>query len=201
MATTPSLYGQKFNKLTVIGLAKRENYRSFWECICECGNKTVVREDHLKSGSTKSCGCYLVTKNIVKNGKKFNKPMYNLWRDMVDRCTNKNNKRYSSYGGRGITVCDKWLTFYGFYRDMGDKPSGKSLDRIDNNKGYSRENCRWATPTEQNNNKRNSHYLTFNGKTQTITQWARELNINKGTLQTRIVKQKWPIERALSPFI
>jgi hypothetical protein len=117
---------------------------------------------------------------------------------MIQRCTNDQRNQFQNYGGRGITVCAAWKTFENFYRDMGDIPEeGLTLERRDGNAGYCKENCIWASQVEQQNNRRNNVLLTFNGKTQTISQWARELGLSKNTIQTRVAKG-WSMERALS---
>lgn len=121
---------------------------------------------------------------------------YFCWQGMKNRCKNKNDVNYKNWGGRGIKICDEWMKFENFYRDMCDRPEGKTLDRIDNNKGYCKENCRWATPKEQLNNKRNNRLLTFNGRTMTVSQWSRNLNIPKTTIFTRL-QRGWDINRAL----
>ena len=113
---------------------------------------------------------------------------YNTWRQMKDRCVNPNNARYARYGGRGITICDAWLAFDNFYADMGDKPEGMTLDRIDNNGNYEPENCRWATPQEQSNNVKTNRVFTYNNKTQTLAQWAREKGMAYHVLKYRLNK-------------
>jgi hypothetical protein len=117
---------------------------------------------------------------------------------MRDRCNNPKNVSYPNYGGRGISYLDKWEDFEEFYRDMGDPPTDKhELDRIDNDKHYTKKNCRWSTHKEQQNNKRNSHFIEFNGKKQTLTQWSEETGIKKETLRYRLYNN-WPLEKALS---
>lgn len=128
-------------------------------------------------------------------------PTYRSWATMIQRCTNTNNTHYSNYGGRGIVVCDKWRIFKNFLEDMGVRPEGKSIDRKDSNGNYCKENCKWSTRIEQGNNMRTNKPITFNGKTQTTPQWARDLGINKGTLASRLVRQGWSIERALTEGI
>ncbi len=123
--------------------------------------------------------------------------IYGTWSGMVQRCTNPNNERYHRYGGRGIKVYDKWLTFEGFYEDMGEPPEGKTLDRIDNDGNYEPSNCRWATPTEQANNKYDTIELTYQGKTQTLYQWGIDLGIKQHTLYTR-VRRGWVADRILT---
>ena len=125
-------------------------------------------------------------KSISRDGM-INTKVYRCWQSMKQRCLNKNDIGYKNYGGRGITVCPEWLnSFKNFYADMGKKPEGLSLDRIDNDGNYCKENCRWATLEEQHNNTRANRFLTYNNKTQTMAQWAREFNISSSTLFGRI---------------
>jgi hypothetical protein len=124
--------------------------------------------------------------------------IYNIWQQMIQRCSNVKHVQYPNYGGRGITVSDDWKTFENFYRDMGDPPSeGHTLERKDGNIGYEAGNCTWATQLEQQNNRRNNVLLEFDGKTLTIAQWARELGLAPTTIQSRITRG-WPTERVLS---
>jgi hypothetical protein len=126
--------------------------------------------------------------------------VYNSWQAMKKRCLNKNRKNYKYYGGRGIVVCEKWMEFENFYKDMGECPRGKTLDRINNNLGYFKENCCWSTPRQQNNNRRDNHFLVYKGKTQTIAQWSRELDINYKTIYSRI-KRGWNIEKIFNKLL
>jgi hypothetical protein len=124
---------------------------------------------------------------------------HGIWGNMKSRCLNKNDDRYESYGGRGITVCEKWKDFIGFWDDMKDGYSPiKTLDRIDNNKGYSKDNCRWATAKQQQRNMRSNVILTFNGRSMCITEWAEELGYNTSTLRKRISRSGWSVQRALT---
>lgn len=124
-------------------------------------------------------------------------PTYHSWQGMKNRCLNQNAGRYRDYGGRGIKVCKRWMEFENFFADMGERPDGKTLDRIDNNNNYEPDNCRWATPEEQSNNARNNIVLNHKGLSLTLSQWARRLDINMQTLYDRIVRRKWPVNRAL----
>lgn len=121
-----------------------------------------------------------------RHGKRHSK-VYNTWQHILNRCRNKRAKAYKNYGGRGIVVCDRWLVFVNFYADMGDPPTAThSIERVNNDKGYSPDNCKWATRDEQANNTRRSRKVTLNGRTQTVVQWERELNIPRNRIYNRL---------------
>ena len=141
--------GDSFGRLVVTGKAIRKHYYRF---KCKCGNRKVIRIYDLTSGRTKSCGC-LKKETVTKHGLSKTQT-YRSWINMKSRCTNPNKTRYSDYGGRGISVCKRWMKFENFYEDIGKRPSNTSLERTDNNGNYEPGNCRWATPTEQQRNKR-----------------------------------------------
>lgn len=122
---------------------------------------------------------------------------YRYWACIVQRCTNPRHKYWTDYGGRGITICDRWRKFENFFSDMGSKPPGKSLDRIDNNGPYSPENCRWATQKEQLRNTRRTVYLTHNGITKSVNDWGDEVGIDPNIIKSRLAKN-WPPEKALT---
>ena len=197
--------GQKFGMLTVvgfIGINKRGN--SIWCCKCECGSQWVtVHANNLKNGHTKSCGCLHLVRIEEVNTKHGHKRtnnvsrVYSTWISMKRRCHSPKCKHYLDYGGRGITVCDRWQKFENFLEDMGEPWKGMSIDRIDVNGNYELSNCRWATKKEQANNTRRNHLLTLNGRTQTMTQWAEEIGIKSPTLRHRL-RAGWSIERALT---
>lgn len=154
-----NLSGQRFHRLTANQIAKDKpsDGKVYWECICDCGEVVIVRAESLKSGNTKSCGC--LHKDTVGKLKTTHglsdTTEYFIWQGMWARCTNPNHKSYNNYGGRGITVCERWRLFENFLEDMGLRPGPEySLDRKENDKGYCKENCRWATGTEQANNRR-----------------------------------------------
>lgn len=134
--------------------------------------------------------------NITHN--KSKEPIYHVWRSMLSRCYYKKDKYYISYGARGITVCDVWHTFEGFYKDMGNRPKGMTLDRIDNNKGYYKENCKWSTLTEQANNRRSNRVITYKNKTLTLIQWSKEMGISYDVLKKRISYKNWNIDKILT---
>ncbi len=133
-----------------------------------------------------------------RRGKKVKTPGYGAWADMLQRCKNPKLKNYRLYGGRGIKVCERWQSFDNFHADMGDKPPGMTLDRIDSNGDYKLSNCKWSTPLEQSLNTSRNHRVTFQGQTMTITEWAREIGIKPVTLFSRITQLGWSIEDALS---
>lgn len=171
--------------------------------ICQCGVKFSCKLAHIKSGNTSSCGCYNKQPDAhagIKHGyaKGPKRNTYAIWAGMKDRCLNLNNPRYSSYGGRGITVCERWIKFEGFLEDMGEKPQGRSLDRVDNNRGYSKENCRWATPIEQQCNTRFNKRIEFNGEKLTLSQWSRRLGSTNDWFVGNRLKLGWTPEEAVS---
>ena len=130
----------------------------------------------------------------------YQSPIYKSWANMKTRCNNSNYNQYHRYGGRGITYCDKWKTFKGFYEDMGsDFKIGSQLDRVDNNGNYCKENCKWSTPTEQCNNRHTNKFITYNNKTQTLEQWIQELNLKSSTVRQRYYVYKYPIEQCFNP--
>lgn len=190
------LTGQRFGRLVVMqGEGGGVSGHIIWLCKCDCGSKTSVPSNHLRSGHTNSCGC-LVTKHGHNKKGEVSKT-YQSWQSMVQRCTNPNNKDYYNYGGRGIKVCESWLEFENFLEDMGEAPKGYQIDRVDNNGNYCKPNCRWATRTEQARNMRTNHLKTYKNKTQCISAWAEEFDINYSTLYSRIFTYNWSLEKAL----
>lgn len=159
MGKLKDLTGKRFGRLFVVERAKIPGPVT-WNVICDCGKEKNVRGSAMKSGLTKSCGCLFKEKRkeaSIIHGHSGGKPSktYKVWVNMKSRCLNKNATYYEYYGGRGITVCDEWIdSFEKFLEDMGEAPIGKQIDRIDNNKGYSRKNCRWSTSSENCLNRR-----------------------------------------------
>jgi hypothetical protein len=158
--------GQRFERLICITPLGSTSTGMMWECLCDCGNLTKVIRGNLLSGNVKSCGCLREEKNKNNNygfkhgrtskidGKSNRIGTYSSWEAMNARCNNPNYIYYKDYGGRGITICNRWLEFENFLWDMGERPIGKTLDRINVNGNYEKSNCKWSTPSEQNNNKR-----------------------------------------------
>jgi hypothetical protein len=123
---------------------------------------------------------------------------YRTWSNMMTRCNNENYKDFKNYGGRGISVCERWVKFINFYEDMGGQKRGMTLDRIDCDKNYSLENCKWSTMKEQENNRTNNHRVTFKGETKTLMQWSESLGIKYSTLGMRLLTYGWSVEKALT---
>jgi hypothetical protein len=193
------LSGERFGKLLVIGkdtseqIGKRKRVK--WVCLCDCGRYTSVSTDNLKYGNTTSCGCLKLTCSVTHG--LTGTPTYKVWDHIIQRCNNPNNKKYKDYGGRGITVCEEWLDFNNFVKDMGIKPDGLEIDRVDNSRGYYKDNCRWTTHIENNRNRRNNRTILFNGKVKCISEWAKELGLNVDTIRRRLDRGK-SVEEAFS---
>jgi len=197
--------GTRYGRLTVVGAPfKPEGARDYFvACACDCGERKAVRPSDLRSGDTRSCGCLRKETagrmNLTHGHSGKNQtPAYRSWASMVRRCTYPSDIGYQNYGGRGISICQKWRTFEGFHEDMGDPPvPGLSLERNDVNGDYCKANCRWASKLEQANNTRTNRLLTLQGRTQTVAQWGRETGMRPSTIHARLVSG-WPVEEALS---
>lgn len=194
---TYDLTGQRFGRLAVI----RYLQGCGWLCRCDCGTEKAVLSGSLRRGGATSCGCFRREKmrsERTRHGHATT-PTYLAWSHMKSRCENRNNKDYADYGGRGIRVCDRWQDFANFLADMGEKPSAShSIDRYPDNDGnYEPGNCRWATVLQQANNKRNNRILEFNGRRQTVPEWARELGFAASAIHGRLAKG-WSVEDTLS---
>jgi hypothetical protein len=191
--------GKTFGLLTIIANAEpRRNYaRVFVRCSCEKKTEKIVLLSSLKTGQTIGCGCEKIRRtklaNTVHGLRKS--PIYGVWKKMRQRCQCKTNKDFVNYGARGITVCERWNSFANFYADMFPSWSqGLTLDRKDNHKGYSPENCKWSTRLEQNQNTRKNVYITYDGRTQCLAAWCRELDLRYDTIKMRIYAGRTPLE-------
>lgn len=198
MAKLINLVGKTFGRLNVISISHREGTKIYWNCLCACGNVVCVRSQSLHQGRTQSCGC-LHLDIVTKHGNTGIKE-HKIWMSIKNRCLNPKDKSFKDYGGRGITVCDRWINSYNnFFEDMGACPSvNHSIDRIKNNEGYGPDNCKWSTRTEQANNRRSNVTIYRNGETKTLTQWCRELNKSYARVWQRINIQNWSVDRALN---
>lgn len=190
------LTGTRFGQLVVVSLwpeRRKSNNNILWKCQCDCGGITKASSGDLKIGKYKSCGC---KGGAYKHGWTGTKE-HQAWRDMLGRCYNPNAQKYADYGGRGITVCERWKEFTNFIEDMGRKPEGYSLDRINNEGEYSPENCRWTSKSQQNGNKRCSIRLLVNGEYVTLYDLSVSTGMSIEALRTR-VKRGWSVERILT---
>lgn len=204
------LIGQKFNYLTVSEVIIINNQNRL-KCVCDCGKTIVVEPYMLKKGSVKSCGCYKnqllneFNKNRVripwnKNNNMGAHPLHGTWSQMLYRCENPKSTMYKHYGAKGIKVCTEWHDFWKFVEwseSIGGRPEGYSIDRIDVNGNYEPNNCRWANKDIQSRNTSRNIYITYNGKTQVLKDWAIELGIPVKTLAYRY-KKGFPLEQMMS---
>jgi len=188
------LTGQKFGRLTIledkgtIEIGRHGRKAGVWLCKCQCGKEVVVLRASLTTGKTKSCGCLQqetrLTTNIIHGFTKT--ATYGTWSHMKDRCLNPKDKDFKHYGERGIKICKRWDKFENFLKDMGKKPEGLTLDRIDNNGNYEPSNCRWATQKTQTRNSRRNRTIRYNGETHCLIEWAEILGIGRATLAYRL---------------
>lgn len=203
------LTGRAFNDLTVIGRSARKAAYPYWVCQCTCGRVAEVASSNLREGHTTSCGCKTKERASASlRGKNTTHGLtcggvipaeYNVWQGMLKRCYRKEHHQYKNYGARGIKVCARWHKFENFLADMGERPSKKhSIERRNNDRGYSPSNCCWALALQQLNNKRTNFRVAFQGRTQTLAEWSRELNMNPCTLRRRLEVLGWSVERALT---
>lgn len=195
----------RFGCLTVIGepFVERRPDRTLHlvKCLCDCGKEKIVARYRLLSGHTSSCGHLrgIALGNATrKHGKAKKVPEYQVWKGMRKRCNNPREKFYSRYGGRGITICPEWDDFGKFYEDMGQRPTPHhKLERKNNDGNYCKENCKWATQTEQACNRASSRFVSFGGETHTISEWSRKLNVGFALISDRL-NRGWSAEKALT---
>lgn len=187
--------GQKFGRWT----AKAYIGKGYYLAVCNCGKEKHVKSYHMQSGNSKSCGCLCsetTIKRLTKHGM-TRSPEYESWNDMRRRVFKTNRPNYRWYGAKGITICDEWMEFDAFYRDMGNRPEGTSLDRIDNTKGYCKENCRWATHKQQCRNRSSNLHVTHNGKDYVLPDLCDELGVSYELVRQRVWRG-WSIEDAVT---
>lgn len=197
--------GKRFGRLLVLEEAGKEcQRRQFqWRCVCDCGKKLIADGCRLRSGTTTSCGCYMRYINSklmrirgIKHGMARH-PVNKVWRQMLARCENPKDKAFKHYGGRGIRVCRRWHNFKHFMADMGERPSDKQIERINNDGDYCPNNCRWATAKEQQRNRSNNRIIEWNNQRKPLVQWAEELGVNRCLLRNRLAAN-WTIEKAFT---
>ncbi len=193
------LHGQTVGRLTFVSYIGIVGKQRLWECRCSCGNTTNVTSGRVLSGNTSSCGCarseYVANKNATHRMSKTRE--HNSWRSMMARCYNSNDKVFHHYGGRGISVCERWHKFENFFLDMGSRPEKMSLDRTDVDGDYCKDNCKWSTQKTQMLNTRRNHHLSFDGETRTISEWSDLVGLEYKVIHSRI-QHGWTAERALT---
>lgn len=200
--------GNRYGRFVVLGDAANEGRERHVLVRCDCGAEKSVRLSNLRSGRVVSCGCHLADKNRSRSTHGHARrgsisAEYVAWQEIRRRCLSRTHHAYPRYGGRGISICERWLLFENFLADMGARPSsGHSIDRINVNGNYEPGNCRWATDLEQGNNRRITQMVEYQGRTQSISMWARELGVKYFSLRNRIITLGWPIEKAMTaPYV
>lgn len=199
MPPLKDLTGAEFDRLVVISRDENRNGKPAWLCRCECGNICVARGSDLSMGKHRSCGC-LTRDAITKHGhtsrdsRKIS-PTYRSWISMIQRCENPKATAFHRYGGRGITVCDRWRdSFDTFLEDMGERPEGKTLDRKNDELGYFPGNCRWATRKEQSRNRCDNRLCEYNGEIKSVAEWCESLGMSEDVIRGRL-RLGWPFEK------
>ena len=197
--------GQRWGRLTAVALIARDTSSEnnhVWRFSCDCGGVKDAKIKLVRSGRTTSCGCVaretLAARNTSHGMTKTHSAEYRSWKDMRSRCNNSGDSDYADYGGRGITITPRWDDFETFAADMGRRPRGCTLDRIDVNGGYSPGNCRWADATVQANNKRSNRVIEHDGRAQTLQQWCREFGVEISKVRYRL-SRGLPLPDALKP--
>lgn len=191
MSKIIDMAGKKYGRLTVISRCpENKGTQAQWVCLCDCGNTKIVLGNSLRSGRTQSCGCLHsdVCADLLRTHGYSGTRTHVSWAGMIQRCSDPNSTSYPRYGALGITVNERWKKFENFFADMGERPDGCSLDRIDPRKNYEPGNCRWATDDEQANNKRNNRVIEVNGKSMTVTEASRLTGIPAHVLFRRVSK-------------
>ena len=196
------MIGKTFGRLTVIERrTSNKAGNAMFLCECSCGTEKTVMAVSLRNGNTQSCGCLRIerVKQAVTTHSMSKHPLMSVWDGMMRRCYKMSARYYKDYGGRGIVVCERWHAAGNFIADNKKlyRP-GRSLDRIDNDGPYSPENCQWSTSAQQARNKRNNRLLTYRGKTQCVTDWAKEIGVAPEVLFSRILRYGWSTKKALT---
>lgn len=224
MATAKIRIGEKFNRLLIQDEYKKSGCKHrIALCLCDCGTVKEFNKNRVTSGATKSCGCYAsemarisinatrLTRVLSPEARKKmggdtrfkpthgmkKTPIYAVWNSMISRCTLESCTSYRNYGARGVYVCEKWRKFENFYSDMGDRPDGMTLERIDNDGNYFPENCKWDTPKNQSRNKRTNRLISYKGETRCLVEWSEIFNLKQNTLSRRL-KLGWSLEKAFT---
>lgn len=192
--------GEKYNLLTVIGVHEVKNGKVYWDCLCDCGQNTVVLGSNLKNGSVKSCGCLTHKPSVRRTHNESKTKLYRHWKSMMYRCYNEKNSAYKWYGKRGIRVCKEWQSYDGFKKWVNEtKPcEGYTVERIDVNGDYCPNNCTWIPINEQAKNRTTTVIIDFNGEKNSLTDWCIKLGLDYKRVHNRIYKLGWSFEKAIS---
>jgi len=189
---TRDLTGVRFGKRTVVEYAGKDHHgHAQWACRCDCGKLSIARADALRRGSGDTCGCR--DSRFIHGNPEH--PSYITWKSMINRCCNPNHPNYKNYGGRGITICEAWRDFRRFAADMGERPTGYTIERTDNDGGYTPENCKWATCIEQHRNTRANRFIEYRGRKITVAELAEIAGLKHSTV-TRRLNNGWSVEDA-----
>lgn len=202
-------YGRLVTTALPVAASIQRRRFSVVDCRCDCGTERAFRTKQLRSGMTRSCGCLHREVSAERVGKlrlghghsrgRRETPTLKTWHSMMSRCNSATAKSFSDYGGRGIRVCDRWQSFENFLADMGERPNGTTIDRIDVNGNYEPSNCRWASWKQQQRNRRTSRLATAFGKTMCVAAWAEETGVAARTIYARLARpHRWTTERALT---
>lgn len=198
--------GASFDEWLVLAFVGVQGGKARWLARCGCGEVRVVAGNTLLTGASRSCGCVgdrafvraLTKHGHAGDGRAGRSPTYQSWQSMIDRCTNPRRREFQHYGARGITVCARWREFSAFLADMGERPAGTWLERANNGRGYEPGNCVWATPREQQANKRSNFVVEHLGRRLPLVEWARELGLDYETVRARLRYRGWSVRDALT---
>lgn len=194
-----NVIGQKYGRYTILSEMPSKNGMRMVLCRCDCGTERAVYFKNLKSGNSRSCGCLGFEATSARNYKHgyAKSPTWNIWVGMLQRCSPSSGKNAADYFARGIRVCERWQSFENFLADMGDRPIGMQIDRIDNNGNYEPGNCRWVTPSQNARNTRRNTLLTFRGETHSVAEWSEIKGWARSVISGRL-HYGWSVERILT---
>lgn len=199
--TPEDLAGRRFGRLRALSFVEIRGRTRYWRCACRCGSEKIISSTALRSGDTRSCGCLLResarARGLARRTHGYSgTSTYRIWQLMWSRCTNRKLVDWPNYGGRGIRVCARWKKFSNFLHDMGERPSGLTIERKNTNGHYSPSNCVWATKSAQASNKRNNVFVSFRGERLHLEAWARRVGVRSETLRYRL--KNWSLEKAMT---
>lgn len=195
---TAGMVGERFGQLVVVARHGSHWGQATWHAICDCGKHRIATGKHLRTGHVMSCGCAKNDGRSFRSHGSSKTAEYSIWAAMRQRCSNPNDKDWKHYGGRGIMVCERWRSsFEPFFADMGQKPPGYSIERLDVNGHYEPDNCIWMDRRLQNRNRRNSEFLEAFGQRELIVEWSEITGLSTMTIRTRLARG-WSAERAVS---